>query len=136
MHPKIILEIEYLKKLLSKILSKFNFIFYGIYYEKQKYPRTNYQPLLRLLNIFRSFWCLNSKRFLFFPKISNDNLCQPFHVVIIITLFAFSWSDKGLDKKEENFKKIEHWKKQKSVLLEIKSIVHNFKGFLWWNIKY
>ena len=55
MHPKIILEIEYLKKLLSKILSKFNFIFYGIYYEKQKYLRTNYQPLLRLLNIFRSF---------------------------------------------------------------------------------
>ena len=55
---KILLEIGYLEIGLSKILRKFNFILYGISYVKQKLTRTNYQPLLRLPNMFRSFFIL------------------------------------------------------------------------------
>ena len=37
-----------LERGLSKILWKFNFIFYGICYQKQKGPRTNFQSIMTL----------------------------------------------------------------------------------------
>ena len=40
---------------LSKILWTFNFIFYRICYQKQKGPRTNYQPIMKLPNMFSVF---------------------------------------------------------------------------------
>ena len=55
---EILLEMGYLEIGLSKILWKFNFILYGISYVKQKRTRTNYQPLLRLPNMFRNFFIL------------------------------------------------------------------------------
>ena len=43
-----------LERGLSKILWKFSFIFYGICYQKQKWPRSNSQPFMTLPNtIFR-----------------------------------------------------------------------------------
>ena len=57
MHPRNSFENGIFGKLesgLSKILPKFNFIFHGIYCEKQKGPRNNYHPLLRLSDMLRS----------------------------------------------------------------------------------
>ena len=44
-----------LERGLSKILWKFSLIFYGICYQKQKGPRTNYQPFMTLPNTIFSW---------------------------------------------------------------------------------
>ena len=104
-------------KRISKIIWKFNFIFYGICYEKQTGPRINYHPLLRLPNMFRSvlfcspsldhFWCLLIQRdFGIFPKIAIGNLYKPFHDVVIIKFLTFSWNHKTLGKKKENIENL------------------------------
>ena len=98
MHPRSYFGNGHLERRLPKILGKFN-IFYGICYEKQKDPRTNFQSLFRLPNLFKNFCfvvyhltifdALIQSGFEFFPKITIVNLCKPFHNAIII-LFTFS----------------------------------------------
>ena len=60
-------------------------MFKGNCCEKQKELGTSYQSLLRSNNIFRSFLY-----FVDFPKIRINNLCKPFHNVIIIPFSTFS----------------------------------------------
>ena len=114
---KLLLERWYFERELSKILWKFNFIFYGYCYEKWKEIGPSYQPLFRLPNMFRSFfyfvidqltifYALIQRGFGVFPKITVINLCKPFNDVIIISFSTFSWNHNTLDKKKKNFKKL------------------------------
>ena len=90
--------------------------FYGNYYEKQKWPRTSYQYLFKMPNMFRSSFSLVihdmsildtliQRDCWVIPKIATDKLWKPFHDAIIS--FSTSCSNvETLDKKEELFKNV------------------------------
>ena len=113
--------------------------FYGHCYERQNTPGTIYPSLFRfpsVINLLANLDTLIQRGFWVVNKVTIDSLCKPYHDVINILFWTSSQDLETLDKKEENYKKIDYLDDEKSILGEIKTIFQNLlKTFFGWNIK-